>query len=979
MSSTRLEFRILGPLLVRVDGVEVPIGGPKQRALLALLLLSANRVVSRDQLIGELFAEQSVNSADHALRNQVSRLRKVLSPAAMGEPRLVARAPGYLLRVEPGELDLEHFERLVAEGREALASGDPASAAVSLRASETLWHGRPLADLEFEPFARVEVERLAELRLEAAEERVEAELALGRHLALASELSALSAEHPYRERFRAQLMLALYRSGRQAEGLEVYRRTRTLLDEELGLEPGRELQELERAILVQDPALNLTTNGRSRRTDTRERRVCPFKGLAPFEAADAEFFFGRERLVDELVARLEAAPLLAVIGPSGSGKSSLLRAGLLPAIERWQQVVVRPGERPAAELVSALGGGLPEVLERVPSGERLLLAVDQFEEVFAASVVEAERNAFIEALVEAAWDPDRRAAILIALRADFFGRVAPYVELADLLGPNHVLLGPMTAGELRRAIEGPAARTGLEVESALVDALVDDVVGEAGGLPLLSSALLDLWREREGRSLTFASYERTGGVTGAVGRHAEAAFQSLAAEDQQIGRQIVLRLVAGEGGEAVTRRRTTKEELDAEEDTDVARVLSILVERRLLVADNGTVELAHDALLEQWPRLVGWLEEDAQGRRLHRHLTQAAAEWDASRRESSELYRGPRLAAAIDWADAAGGDAGLNRLEREFLEASRIAHARATRRLRALLVAAVVLLLAALVAGGVAFAARGSAKRQATAAIAQRLGAQALSEPKLDRALLLAREGVALDDTVATRSNLLASLLRSPAALAVLHGGGTRVVDDTLSVDGRLLAAHADDGSVSFFDTHSFRALSPRFHGTGGLSYVGNVVRPLRALAFSPDGRTLAVGDNDGHSPTLTLIDVRTYRTRAASSRREPRQPTSRTPPTGVRWSPARRRPDATRGRPRCLSRGGLQTAVCSVVRGRSRAGAWLGSCAEVATCWSRAARRGPSSSTRARSRGQGRSGSPARPRSPPTAPRPPSVGTMAA
>ena len=862
MSSTRLEFRILGPLLVRVDGVAVPIGGPKQRALLALLLLSANRVVSRDRLIGELFAEQSVNSADHALRNQVSRLRKVLSPAAIGEPRLVARAPGYLLRVEPGELDLEHFERLLAEGREALAVGDAAAAAVSFRASESLWQGRPLADLEFESFARVEVERLEELRLEAVEERVDAELVLGRHPALVSELSVLSAEHPYRERFRAQLMLALYRSGRQAEGLEVYRRTRTLLDEELGLEPGLELQELERAILVQDPALNLIASGRSRHTTTRERLVCPFKGLAPFEAADAEFFFGRERLVEELVARLEATTLLAVIGPSGSGKSSLLRAGLLPAIEKWQQVVMRPGEQPAAELVRALGCGLPELLERVPSGERLLVAVDQFEEVFAASVVEDERRAFIEALVEAAWDPDRRAAILIALRADFFGRAAPYVELADLLGPNHVLLGPMTTGELRRAIEGPAGRAGLEVEPALVDALVDEVGGEAGGLPLLSTALLDLWSEREGRSLTFASYERTGGVTGAVGRHAEAAFQSLAVEDQQIGRQIVLRLVAGEGGEALTRRRTTREELDAEEESDVAHVLSILVERRLLVADNGTVELAHDALLEQWPRLVGWLEEDAQGRRLHRHLTQAAAEWDASRRESSELYRGPRLAAAIDWADAAGEDAGLNRLERQFLEASRIAHARATRRLRALLAAAVVLLLAALVAGGVALAARGSAKRQATAAIAQRLGAQALSEPKLDRALLLAREGVALDDTVATRSNLLASLLRSPAALAVLNGGGTRVVDDTLSADGRLLAVRADDGSVSFFDTHSFRALSPGFHGTGGLSY-GNVVRPLHALAFSPDGRTLAVGDNDGYRPTLTLVDTRTYRSRA--------------------------------------------------------------------------------------------------------------------
>src|SRR5262245_10862649 len=180
MAAMRLEFRILGPLVVRVDGEAVPIGGPKQRALLALLLLSANRVVSRDRLIGELFAEQSLNSADHALRNQVSRLRKVLTPAAGDEPRLAARPPGYLLRVEPGELDLERFEQLVEDGREALAAGDPGAAAERFRAAEALWQGRPLADLEFEPFARVEVDRLEELRLAAVEERVEAELAIGR-------------------------------------------------------------------------------------------------------------------------------------------------------------------------------------------------------------------------------------------------------------------------------------------------------------------------------------------------------------------------------------------------------------------------------------------------------------------------------------------------------------------------------------------------------------------------------------------------------------------------------------------------------------------------------------------------------------------------------------------------------------------------------------------------------------------------------
>ncbi len=843
MASNRLEFRVLGPLTVRVDGVVVPAGGPKQRAVLAQLLLSANRVVSRQRLIDELFAEQSLNSADHALRNQVSRLRKVLAPAAAQEPRLVARAPGYLLRVEPGELDLENFERLLAAGRDALAAGDPASAAESLRAAGRLWQGRPLADLEFEPFTRVEVERLEELRLAAIEERIEAELALGHQLALVPELEALSAEHPYRERFGAQLMLALYRSGRQAEGLAVYRRTRAFLNEEVGLEPGVELQELERAILVQDPVLNVPLDGRESPPPPR-RDVCPFKGLAPFEAEDAEFFFGRERLVDELVARLADVPLFAIVGPSGSGKSSLLRAGLLPSLEP-KSMLVRPGERSAAELRA--------VLDRVPPGERIVLAVDQFEELFTSSVEEHERQVFVEALVDAAWDPERRALILIALRADLFGRLAPYVELADLVGSSHVLLGPMTTGELRRAIEGPAERTGLEVEPALVDALVEDVAGEPGGLSLLSTVLLDLWRERNGPALSLAAYERTGGVRGAVGRHAEAAFRALDEDEQKVARRILLRLVEGGGGEVLTRRRATRVELDADDDQRVARVLAALVERRLLVADAGTVELVHEALLERWPRLGDWLEEDAQGRRLHRHLTQATSGWDAAGREPSELYRGARLAATLEWAEAAGDDAGLNRLERDFLEQSRTAFARANRRLRALLAVAVLLLVAALAAGAVALAARGSAKRQATAAIAQRLGAQALIEPRLDRALLLAREGAALDDSIATRSNLLAALLRSPAAIAVLHVGGTRVLDDALTPDGDTLAVRSDDGSVTFFDARTLREAGPRFKGPAQLTNVGSIVRPVRALAFSPDGQTLAVGDSDGRHANLFL------------------------------------------------------------------------------------------------------------------------------
>jgi YVTN family beta-propeller protein len=252
-----LEFRILGPLEVRVDGATVQVGGPRQRALLTFLLLSANRVVSRDRLVEELMLDQPAAAANRTLTVQVSRLRKALVSPGGGGPRLVARSPGYVLRVEPGELDLDAFERLLAEGREARESGEPRRAAAALREADSLWRGRPLADLEFEPFARLEVERLAELRLAAIEERIEAELELGRHAALVPELEMLAADNPLRERLRGHLMVALYRCGRQADALEGYRVTRGLLAEELGLEPGPGLRAVQLAILRQDDKLEL--------------------------------------------------------------------------------------------------------------------------------------------------------------------------------------------------------------------------------------------------------------------------------------------------------------------------------------------------------------------------------------------------------------------------------------------------------------------------------------------------------------------------------------------------------------------------------------------------------------------------------------------------------------------------------------------------------------------------------------------------
>ena len=242
-----MEFLILGPLEVRAHGRPLAVGGPRQRALLAVLLLNANRAVARERLLEELSDDETSGTASHTLTNQVSRLRKVL-----GESRLLTRAPGYLLRVEPGELDSDRFLALLDAGR---ATSVPRLASERLREAEGLWRGRALEDVELDGGTRLELERFEELRLCAVEARIDADLALGRQDVLVAELDALTREHPLREKLRGQQMLALYRAGRQEEALAAYRDTRVRLVEELGLEPGVQLRELEGAILRQDPAL----------------------------------------------------------------------------------------------------------------------------------------------------------------------------------------------------------------------------------------------------------------------------------------------------------------------------------------------------------------------------------------------------------------------------------------------------------------------------------------------------------------------------------------------------------------------------------------------------------------------------------------------------------------------------------------------------------------------------------------------------
>lgn len=575
--------------------------------------------------------------------------------------------------------------------------------------------------------------------------------------------------------------------------------------------------------------------------------ACPFKGLASFDVEDAPVFFGRERLVADMIARLPGTRLMGVVGPSGSGKSSALRAGLLAALaegvlpgsERWPQALIRPGAHPLAALERATA--------ELPAGERWIVAVDQFEEAFTTCRDTAERAAFVDALVECARDAGRRTLLLVAVRADFYGHCAQFSELSRLLGANQVLVGPMRRQELRRAIELPARRADLRVEPELVDALLADVEGEPGALPLLSTALLELWQQRDGRRLTLAAYEHTGGVLGAVARLAEGAYERLDGSQREAARRILLRL-AGDGG---VRVRVPIAELPG----DAQDVLSVLASDRLITIGEGEVEVAHEALLREWPRLRAWLEEDADGRRVHRHLTEAARGWDAGGRDAAELYRGSRLVAASEWA--AAHDEDLNRLERDFLAASRAAseaeaerRRRANRRLRALLAGVATLLVLAVVAGAIALSQRGQAREAALTADAQRLGAEALTNERLDQALLLARAGVELDDSTATRSNLLALLVREPASLGELRGDGWPVYAVALSDDDRLVAIGDERGGVIVYDTATRSRLSTPYRAPEGLVQ-------SESLVFSPDGRTLALAVH-GDDTFVDLIDPRT-------------------------------------------------------------------------------------------------------------------------
>lgn len=539
----------------------------------------------------------------------------------------------------------------------------------------------------------------------------------------------------------------------------------------------------------------------------------PYKGLRAFDEADARDFAGRDRLVSQLVDTVAEHRAIFVVGPSGSGKSSAVRAGLIPSIrngripgsDRWFVSTMIPGADPFADLEAAImriavdppadvlgtlrneNKGLARTIRRlVPEDREFVLVIDQFEELFTLTK-ESDRRRFLDLLVEAITDDGSRLRLVATLRADFFDHPLRHPAFADVIEPATVAVHPLAADELERVITEPARAVGATFEAGLIARITADVADEPGALPLLQYALTELFESREDHRMTIAAYEELGGVAGALARRAEIVFSESPTDRQLATRRIFGRLVSlGEGTED-TRRRAVRAELG--DDAAVDQVLVAFGQARLFSFDrdrvtrDAIVEVAHEALIREWPRLRRWLDEDRDGLRVLRHLNEASAGWDEQGRVDSELYRGGRLETAAAWALDHPAD--MQPVEAEFLEAStdletadEAAEQSATRRLRRLLAGVAVVAVVAMVAGLLAFQQRGAANENAAAAETERIAADAanLAGRDLPLSLLLGVEAHHRDPGPVGLGALQQSLANAGSFLGQVPLDGARSV-----------------------------------------------------------------------------------------------------------------------------------------------------------------------------------------------------------
>ncbi|MEO8286575.1 MAG: helix-turn-helix domain-containing protein [Chloroflexota bacterium] len=628
----------------------------------------------------------------------------------------------------------------------------------------------------------------------------------------------------------------------------------------------------------------------------------PYKGLRAFQEADAPDFFGRDALIGRLCARLgeegELSRFLAVVGSSGAGKSSLVRAGLIPMLRRGMLpgganplvVNVIPGAHPFEELEAGIlrvavnppdslmeqlrtdERGLTRAVNRaLPEDEKseLLLVIDQFEELFTLVADEVVRADFIDSLFVAVGDPRSRLRVVITLRADYFDRPLMYLPATELLNRRSELVGPLSAGEMYRAITAPAQRVGLELESGLADAILQDVAEQPGTLPLLQYTLTELYERRTGRVLSLAAYRASGGVFGALAGRAESLYMGLSEQEQAEARQLFLRLATPGAGVEDTRRRVLRSELASavQDEAALQRVLELFGRYRMLTFDRDplsggpTVEVAHEALLGTWPRLREWLVDSRERLHTERRLMLLADEWRAAGKDASFLASGTRLARFAGLAEEAGqpGALALTAEEQAYLAASLAREdqgrqeeevrqhkelalqKRAASRLR-VLVGGLALFL--LVASGLSFFAFGQQRAAIDSlahADAQRLAAEAnvlLQAPGSTSppiALLAIRSMRTQYSPQGDEILSNAATLTYPRLQLTGHTGSIRTV--TFSADGKWVLTSSTDGTAG-----TARLWDPQTGQPGRvISYTGD----LQGASFSPDGRYVLVGGAD--------------------------------------------------------------------------------------------------------------------------------------
>ena len=830
----------LGSLLI--EGV-APSMRPRTRTVLAALAVQRGSVISPDTLADAVWGDRLPRSWPKQVQICIWDLRR-----ALGSDTVQTSVHGYRLAADV-ELDVDLFESLIDRGREFAALGEADRAVATLRSALDLWRGRPFEDLESWPVAQTEIARLTELRRTVQEELVEVRLAAGQHREVVADAEAQVSEQPLRERRWASLALAHYRSGSQGEALRVLRLARRTVADELGLDPGPELVALEASILGQDVALLADERAVA-------SRICPYKGLAAYDIDDAETFFGRDAEIAALLDRMSRVRMLVLAGPSGSGKSSLARAGIVAALNRSavDAVVFVPGANPDANLSAVLASA---------SGDPVLV-VDQLEEIFNGRPA-AEVRAFCARLAGYAVD---RGRVVATIRSDHLGDLAAEPLLARLVEEGLHLVSPLGGVALRATIEGPAAAAGLRLEPGLVELLVHEADGQPGILPLLSHALVETWERRDGRVLTVEGYLATGEIHGAVARSAEQLYQGLPAEQRDSLRNLLLRLVVPAADGAPMRTHLDAARLRTGVDRD--RLLDVLLRARLLTMDDFSIQLAHEALATAWPRLRQWVDENIEGLRLLQHLSRAADEWDSLGRPGSELYRGNRLAAATEWRARESPE--LTDTEAAFLDTSEAAvhAARASlidvarrqrqqnRRLRWALLVGVLLLVVASVAGLVAVGQRREAEAQRRDAAVTALASQALGlrSSRRDLAALLAVEAHRLRPDVTSEAALFGTFTASPGVERVVHTGlplGLSITDAEYLPDGQTVAIGAADGSVQLRDLSTGRVTTlPALSATAGWP----------GLDVAAGGRYLAAIWRPSYVPESGIVTVWDLQTR---------------------------------------------------------------------------------------------------------------------